>query len=169
MISAFASGGCFHSRTAMGMFEHVRAAVVSGECLLEWDYSKGEPSAPLLKDCFGLERRRAKVLNFSIAYGKTAHGLSKDWGVSQSEAQDMVNKWYADRPEVLEWQKRTIETARKTGATRTLMNRYRRLHGINSAKAYLGGAADLMTLAMLKLRRSKWLRDNGFTLLLQIH
>ena len=32
-----------------------------------------------------------------------------------------------------------------------------------------GGAADLMTLAMLKLRASPWLRDNGFTLLLQIH
>ena len=28
MITAFASGGCFHSRTAMGMFEHVRAAAV---------------------------------------------------------------------------------------------------------------------------------------------
>ena len=28
-----------------------------------------------------------KVLNFSIAYGKTAHGLSKDWGVTQTEAQ----------------------------------------------------------------------------------
>jgi DNA polymerase-1 len=31
-----------------------------------------------------------------------------------------------------------------------------------------GGAADLMTLAMLKLRNSKWLNDNGFTLLLQV-
>ena len=28
-----------------------------------------------------------QVLNFSIAYGKTAHGLSKDWGVTQTEAQ----------------------------------------------------------------------------------
>ena len=71
MIDAFASGGCFHSRTAMGMFEHVKAAVERGDCLLEWDYTKGEPPAPLLKDCFGSERRRAKVLNFSIAYGKT--------------------------------------------------------------------------------------------------
>ena len=62
MIDAFASGGCFHSRTAMGMFDHVKAAVGSGECLLEWDYSKGEqPTAPLLKDMFGSERRRAKV------------------------------------------------------------------------------------------------------------
>ena len=125
----------------------MKAAVDSGECLLEWDYTKGEPTAPLLKDCFGSERRRAKVLsllttyllpttslllvgaqptyyllfttryapitkcfhhalrtarcahcaltkyyshqvlNFSIAYGKTAHGLSKDWGVTQTEAQ----------------------------------------------------------------------------------
>ena len=30
---------------------------------------------------------QAKTLNFSIAYGKTAHGLGKDWGVSVSEAQ----------------------------------------------------------------------------------
>ena len=48
------------------------------------------------------------MLNFSIAYGKTAHGLSKDWGVTQQEAQAMVDAWYADRPEVLAWQQSTI-------------------------------------------------------------
>lgn len=41
-----------------------------------------------------------QVLNFSIAYGKTAHGLSKDFKTSLEEAQETVNKWYADRPEV---------------------------------------------------------------------
>ena len=40
------------------------------------------------------------MLNFSIAYGKTAHGLSKDFKTSLEEAQETVNKWYADRPEV---------------------------------------------------------------------
>ncbi len=40
------------------------------------------------------------MLNFSIAYGKTALGLSKDWGVTLSEAKDTLEKWYADRPEV---------------------------------------------------------------------
>ena len=49
MIAAFKSGGCFHSRTAMGMFDHVKAAVERGDCLLEWDYAQGEPPAPLLK------------------------------------------------------------------------------------------------------------------------
>ena len=41
-----------------------------------------------------------QVLNFSIAYGKTAHGLSRDWGTSQLEAQATVDRWYSDRPEV---------------------------------------------------------------------
>jgi len=41
------------------------------------------PSCNLLwlQDAFGSERRKAKMLNFSIAYGKTAVGLSRDWKV----------------------------------------------------------------------------------------
>jgi ABC-type enterobactin transport system permease subunit len=38
-----------------------------------------------------------QILNFSIAYGKTAHGLSKDFGVTLEEAQDTVRRWYSDR------------------------------------------------------------------------
>jgi len=74
MIDAFAAGGDFHSRTALDMFDYVREKVDSGELLLEWDYAKGDPPKPLLKDQFASERRKAKTLNFSIAYGKTAHG-----------------------------------------------------------------------------------------------
>jgi hypothetical protein len=55
---------------------------------------------PLLKDMFAGERRKAKILNFSIAYGKTAHGLARDWGVTIDEANDTVRRWYSDRPEV---------------------------------------------------------------------
>ena len=54
-------------------------------------------------------------------YGKTAHGLSKDFGVSLEEAKDILAKWYKDRPEVEQWQKQTILTAKQTGYTRTLM------------------------------------------------
>lgn len=69
--------------------------------MLEWDGPPGSKSpVPLLKDMFAIERRKAKVLNFSIAYGKTAHGLSKDWKVEVHEAQETVDKWYSDRPEV---------------------------------------------------------------------
>ena len=41
-----------------------------------------------------------QVLNFSIAYGKTAMGLSKDWGVTVQEAKETLERWYSDRPEV---------------------------------------------------------------------
>ncbi len=57
-------------------------AVKSGRVLLERT-AGSDPNAPLLKDDFSSERRKAKVLNFSIAYGKTAHGLAKDWKVCE--------------------------------------------------------------------------------------
>jgi len=70
------------------------------QVLLEWDKSKGEAPAPMVKDKYASERRKAKTLNFSIAYGKTAHGLAKDWGVSLREATETIDKWYAARKEV---------------------------------------------------------------------
>ncbi|CAM9132669.1 unnamed protein product [Ascophyllum nodosum] len=183
MIAAFKEGGCFHSRTAMGMFDHVREAVDRGEVLLEWDYSKGSPPKPLVKEVFASERRKAKTLNFSIAYGKTAHGLSKDWGVSLNEAEKLLKAWYADRPEVEKWQKKVIANAKKTGFTRTLMGRYRELpdivssergrvgHGARAAinTPIQGGAADVAMMAMIKLVRSPLLQEMGWKLLLQVH
>jgi DNA polymerase I len=67
----------------MGMYDYIKEAVAKGDVLLEWDYSKGPATTPLVKDTFGSERRKAKTLNFSIAYGKTVHGLAQDWGISK--------------------------------------------------------------------------------------
>ena len=142
MIDAFKSGGDFHSRTAMDMFDHVKKKLDDGEVLLEWDYSNGDPPKPLLKDEFASERRKAKTLNFSIAYGKTAHGLSQDWGVSTKEAEEMLEKWYNARPEVREWQALTKAYARKFGVTRTLMGRYRNLPEAVSGNRKLLGHAE---------------------------
>lgn len=60
MLEAFKLGGDFHSRTALGMYPHVRKAVEGGTCLLEWDGPDKAP-VPLLKDMFANERRKAKV------------------------------------------------------------------------------------------------------------
>ncbi|KAK5576407.1 hypothetical protein RB653_007550 [Dictyostelium firmibasis] len=182
MITAFQVGGDFHSRTAMGMYPHVKEAIDKGEVLLEWD-GEGEPPTPLLKNVYASERRKAKTLNFSIAYGKTAHGLSQDWGVSLNEAKETLNRWYEDRPEVLVWQRKTIETAHKYGWTRTLMGRYRQLPDIaNNAKGMRGhaerasintplqgGAADIVMKAMLIIEDNKRLKELGFKLIMQIH
>jgi DNA polymerase-1 len=136
MIEAFESGGDFHSRTALGMNDYIQHAVQAGKVLLEEGDAVGDKAnIPLLKDVYSSERRRAKVLNFSIAYGKTAFGLAKDWDVTRVEAQAEIDKWYNDRPEVLQWQKRTIEKAKETGFTRTMMGRYRRLPDLRSSNS----------------------------------
>ncbi|GKY94266.1 hypothetical protein MPSEU_000392400 [Mayamaea pseudoterrestris] len=183
MIDAFDSGGDFHSRTAIDMFPYVKNAVDQGDCLLEWDYSQGSPPKPLLKDEYASERRKAKTLNFSIAYGKTAHGLSADWGVSVQEAEEMLKAWYAARPEVQKWQANTKQIARDYGITRTLHGRYRHLPDARTKnRKFLGhaerasintpiqgGAADIAMMAMIKINESEKLRQLGWILLLQIH
>lgn len=181
MVEAFKLGGDFHSRTALDMYDHIREKVDAGEVLLEWDYSQGKPPKPLLKDAFASERRKAKTLNFSIAYGKTAVGLSQDWGVSRKEAQDIVNKWYDAFQAVGRWQRDTKATAIHCGYTRTLMGRYRHLpkrvgRGYTGSieRAAIntpiqGGAADVVMMAMIKINESQILKDLGWILLLQIH
>mmetsp|Transcript_6377 Transcript_6377/g.13862 ORF Transcript_6377/g.13862 Transcript_6377/m.13862 type:complete len:1245 (-) Transcript_6377:289-4023(-) len=183
MIEAFEAGGDFHSRTALGMFKYIQDAVENGECLLEWDYENGDPPKPMLKDLYASERRKAKTLNFSIAYGKTAHGLSQDWGVSLKEAEEMLKAWYDSRPEVEKWQKDTKAVARKYGLTRTLMGRYRHLpHAKDKDRKRLGhaerasintpiqgGAADVAMMAMLKINNSELLKRLGWILLMQVH
>ena len=80
--------GARHSRaqTALGMFSHVRDALEAGEVVLDKaDLTGPGDDRPLVKDKYGSERRKAKTLNFSIAYGKTAHGLAKDWGVAPAK------------------------------------------------------------------------------------
>lgn len=184
MIEAFKAGGDFHSRTALDMFPYIQDKVKAGEVLLEWDYADGEPPKPLIKDMYASERRKAKTLNFSIAYGKTAHGLSQDWGVSKEEAESMLKAWYKARPEVEDWQKKTKAHAQQFGVTRTLMGRYRDLpHAMKgSAPKFLGhamrasintpiqgGAADIAMMAMVKINNSPKLKKLGWILLLQIH
>ncbi len=61
------------------MYSEIQTAIDKGECVLEWDNSKGVCPVPLLKDKFAPLRKTAKTMNFSIAYGKSAHGFAKDW------------------------------------------------------------------------------------------
>lgn len=186
MLEAFEAGGDFHSRTAMNMYPYIREAVEKKEVLLEWHPQPGEdkPPVPLPKDAFASERRKAKMLNFSIAYGKTPQGLSKDWKVSVKEAKNTVDLWYNDRKEVLKWQQKRKKEAFEFGCVYTLLGRARRFPEIflgrrNYYKGHIeraaintpvqGSAADVAMLAMLEISKNKQLKELGWKLLLQVH
>ena len=183
MLRAFELGGDFHSRTAMSMYDYVAEAVDTGEVLLEAGDGSND-SAELLKDKYGSERRKAKTLNFSIAYGKTAFGLAKDFGVSTEEAQATVDAWYAGRPAVKRWQDQTIARAAEDHYVSTLLGRQRRLPNMRLPerhRAYRaatraaintpiqGSAADIVMMAMVALEEQPRLAELGWELLLQIH
>lgn len=184
MIEAFQSGGDFHSRTALSMYDNIVKDIEEGKCLLEWDYSKGEPPCPLVKDKYAVERKQAKMMNFSIAYGKSAYGFSKDWGCSHEEAQEALDAWYRERFEVKGWQEEVKQIAVDKGWTRTLAGRYRNLtknfkdknkmkilHGLRAAinTPIQGGAADIMVGCMKKISLDKDLKENGWKMIHQVH
>ncbi|KAL2247607.1 UNVERIFIED_CONTAM: DNA polymerase I A, chloroplastic/mitochondrial [Sesamum indicum] len=185
MLDAFKAGGDFHSRTAMNMYPHIREAVERKDVLLEWHPQPGEdkPPVPLLKDAFASERRKAKMLNFSIAYGKTTVGLARDWKVSREEAQETVDRWYSDRQEVLSWQEQRKKEARKYRSVHTLLGRARHFPSLKNAssahRAHIeraaintpvqGSAADVAMCAMLQISKNARLKELGWRLLLQVH
>ncbi len=77
------------------MFPNIQAKVRRGEVLLE-KTSKNE-KIPLIKEIFANERKKAKTMNFSVAYGKTAFGFAKDWNCSVKEAERFLKLWYKER------------------------------------------------------------------------
>ncbi|CAM0901895.1 unnamed protein product [Alopecurus aequalis] len=185
MLDAFKAGGDFHSRTAMNMYQHIREAVEEGRVLLEWDPQPGQekPPVPMLKDAFGAERRKAKMLNFSIAYGKTANGLARDWKVKVKEAHETLDLWYRDRKEVSAWQRKQRELAHEKSEVYTLLGRSRNFPNMSYLTSgqrkhieraainapVQGSAADVAMCAMLEIERNTRLKELGWTLLLQVH
>lgn len=109
------------------MFPEIQDAITQGKCVLEWDSSKGQAPVPLLKDMFSALRKKAKTMNFSIAYGKSAAGFSKDWNCSIEEANETLKKWYSNRKEVESWQNSIKKIAIEKAFTQTLLGRYRNL------------------------------------------
>ena len=78
----------------------VQERLQKGELAVDKMDARYAPGVPLVKDAYASERRKAKILNFSLAYGKTRFGLAKDFGVDHEEAGAIVERWYNSRPEV---------------------------------------------------------------------
>jgi DNA polymerase-1 len=113
-------------------------------------------------------RRRAKVINFAVLYGKTPFTLAKDIGVPQEAAQQIIDAYFAGFPRVRPFIERTLEEARVSGVVKTLFGRQRRVPELTSRNQrdraaaereavnmpIQGTAADIMKRAMIAVHEA---------------
>ena len=139
----------------------------------------GVPLAEVTKD----QRRIAKAVNFGLAYGQGAFGLSKSTGMNQKKAQAFINTYFEKYPGVKTYIEQTKRQAAEQGYTETLLGRRRdfsrlaQLSGPQRARAereainmpIQGTAADIMKIAMNTLHAT--LQEERFQakMLLQVH
>jgi DNA polymerase-1 len=93
-------------------------------------------------------RRRAKIINYALLYGKTAFTLAKDIGVPQQAAQDFIDAYFAGFPGVRRYIDRTLEETRQTGVVRTITGRLRRMPELMSRNGQIRAAAERETVNM---------------------
>jgi DNA polymerase-1 len=128
-------------------------------------------------------RRGAKAINFGIIYGMGAYSLAQDLGVSQREAKDTIDRYFATYAGVRDWIAAIQAEAVEKGYVTTLFGRRRGVPEIQSGNAQVraagerlatnsviqGTAADIIKRAMLTIDRK--LRDERHPakMLLQVH
>ena len=93
-------------------------------------------------------RRRAKIINYALLYGKTAFTLSKDIGVPQGAAQEFIDAYFAGFPDVRAFIDRTLAEARETGVVKTLSGRRRLVPELTSKNGQVRMAAERETVNM---------------------
>ena len=93
-------------------------------------------------------RRRAKILNYALLYGKTAFTLAKDIGVTKEAAQEFIDAYFAGFPRVRGFIDKTLERARETGVVKTIFGRRRLVPELNSRNVQIRAAAERVTVNM---------------------
>ena len=119
------------------------------------------------KEKFKNERTKAKTITFGLAYGKGAYGFSQDFGISESEAQEIVDEYFDGMPKLREAIDRAHKEVKATGAVSNLAGRKRHFETITKddwtgySKKSLrqafnfqiqGFSADMMRIAMIRIQ-----------------
>ena len=91
-------------------------------------------------------RRRAKIINYALLYGKQAFTLAKDIGVSKQEAQDFIDAYFAGFPSVRGFIDGLLDKARQTGGVKTMFGRRRLMPDLNSRNYQIRAAAERMAV-----------------------
>jgi DNA polymerase-1 len=128
-------------------------------------------------------RRVAKMINFGLMYGMSAHGLAQRLGIPRGEAAEYVQRYFERYPGVKAFMDSTREQARRDGYVETLFGRRLYLDALRSRNAaqragaeraainapMQGTAADIIKRAMVSI--DDWLgkRDDDAHMLMQVH
>ena len=160
LLEAFNNGIDVHSLTASKVFD--------------------VPVEEVTKDM----RYKAKAVNFGIIYGQSKYGLAKALGITNDEANEFIEKYFATYPRVKAYMEGTILQAQQQGYVETIFGRKRYLaQELESSNAMIreaakraainhpmqGTAADLMEIAMINF--SKLLNENNLQskMIMQVH
>jgi DNA polymerase-1 len=122
LVDAFQRGEDIHDRTALKVFG---------------------PDSGLDKHEL---RRRAKIINYALLYGKTAFTLAKDIGVTPAVAQEFIDAYFDGFPRVRGFIDGVIERARTAGYVETLFGRRRMVPELNSRNTQIRLGAERMTV-----------------------
>ena len=130
------------------------------------------------------QRRKSKAINFGIIYGISQYGLAKQINVSNYEAEEFLNSYFAKFPEIKVYMDQTIKFCRKSGYVNNIFGRRSHFTSINDKNYNVrnfqeraainapiqGSASEIMRLAMIRLdKRLKEERNQKTKMLLQIH
>lgn len=128
-------------------------------------------------------RRHAKAINFGVIYGISQYGLAKQIGISNDEAKQYIDAYFAKMPEIRLYMEKTIAFARKYGYVVTPFGRKCAVPGINDKNQRIssfaeraainaplqGGAADIMKKAMNEVLVRLKASGLEVRILLQVH
>ena len=130
------------------------------------------------------QRRKAKAINFGIIYGISQYGLAKQINVSNYEAEEFLNSYFAKFPEIKVYMDNTIKFCRKSGYVNNIFGRRSHFNAINDKNYNMrnfqeraainapiqGSASEIMRLAMIRLDKKLSDQKNlKSKMLLQIH
>jgi DNA polymerase-1 len=128
-------------------------------------------------------RRKAKMVNYGIAYGISAFGLAQRLAIPRKEAAEIIDQYFKQFPGIRQYMDDTITFAQKHGYVQTVTGRRRYLRDIRSSNNTIrraaernainapiqGSAADMIKLAMIHIDRELNTRNLKTRMLLQVH
>ncbi|MCH8973768.1 MAG: DNA polymerase I, partial [Chloroflexi bacterium] len=128
-------------------------------------------------------RRLAKVMNFGVAYGLSAFGISRQTEMTREEGAEFIDTYFTTYAKVREYLDETVRKAKETGYAETLLGRRRYLPELNASNFAVrqagermalnmpvqGTTSDIINAAMVQVQ--KRLEDDGMAskMLLQVH